>query len=338
MLTSSLFNLQKLGSANVSSQNQSGKNQPLLSSNTDEKLGSFGVHKIFERYFQEEISGLSPLTAKAKQYDLEKFLTFYQGTNGHLNLKEWLPRDTKLFIDELQKQNYAASTCNRALATVRAFGRWLRDEDIINHDPCRKIKDLQLPAFEPKRIDDQDYHRILKTSDVLSMTKRHEAAQDFRNKAMIILLNNSGLRIHEILSLRLWQLQEKGKKLVQIKCKGSKVRDVRISKECVEILFEYISSYRISQTDFLFVNRYGQNLSRNGIAKALNKIASVASVSLPEKIKVTPHRFRHRHGYNARKLKGDVFAASRLGHSTLNYVGRYATLSSEEETDLVEKL
>lgn len=338
MPISSLFNLPVTGSPNVSSQNQRDQIESFLPSNTDEKLGPFGVYKIIERYFQEEISGLSPLTAKAKQYDLEKFLTFYQGMNGHSNLQEWLPRDTKLFIDELQKQNYAPSTCNRILATVRAFGRWLRDEGEINHDPCRKIRELQLPAFEPKRIDDQDFHRLLKTSDVLTMTRRHEAAQDFRNKAMIVLLNNSGLRIHEILSLRLWQLEEKGKKLVQVKCKGSKVRNVRISKECVEILLEYISSYRISQTDFLFVNRYGQKLSRNGIAKALNKIASIASASLPEKIKVTPHRFRHRHGYNARKLKGDVFAASRLGHSTLNYIGRYATLSTEEESDLVEKL
>ena len=115
---------------------------------------------------------------------------------------------------------------------------------------------------------------------------------------------------------------------------------VKISKETAVSVKEYLENHRTSGSNFLFTNRYGSRLSRNGIAKALDKVAGIASVSLAddEKIKITPHKFRHSVGYRARQLKGDVWAAKRLGHSSLNYIGRYATLDDGEEEELIEKL
>jgi len=309
-----------------------------------EKVDDFGSHKNFQtllkRYFEEEVMGLSLLTIKAKREDLQKFLLFFHGINNNFNASEWHLRDSKLFVDELIKQGYAPASVNRILATVRAFGRWLRDIGIINNDPCRKIKELQPLPLKPKRIDDLSYHRLMKTSDVLTNGQQSEHSQNFRNKTIMALLNNSGLRIHEILGLKLWQFQDKGKKLVEIRCKGGKIRDVRISKECCELINEYISVHRTDLSDYLFTNRYGKQLSRNGIGKALHRISGITNVRLgsQEKIQVTPHKFRHRHAYNVRQLKGDSFAAQRLGHSSLAYIGRYATPDSREEEDLVEKV
>jgi len=283
---------------------------------------------------------LSPLSIKAKQEDLQKFLLFFHGINNHLKADEWYLRDSKLFVDELIKQEYAPASVNRILATIRAFGRWLRDEGVITHDPCWKIRELQIAPLKPKRVDDLSFHRLMKTSDVLTSGQQSEHSQNFRNKTMMALLNNSGLRIHEILGVKLWQFHDKGKKLVEVRCKGGKIRDVRISKECCELINEYISVHRTDGSDYLFTNRYGDNLSRNGIAKAIHRVAGVANVRLrlQEKIHVTPHKFRHRHAYNVRQLKGDSFAAQRLGHSSLAYIGRYATSDSKEEEDLVEKV
>ncbi len=162
----------------------------------------------------------------------------------------------------------------------------------------------------------------MKTADVLTSGQQSEHSQHFRNKTMMNLLNNSGLRIHEILGLKLWQFQNNGKKLIQVHCKGRKIRDVRISKECCELIGQYIDEYRTSGGEYLFTNRYGNHLSRNGIAKAIHQIAGVANVRLTsqEQIHITPHKFRHRHAYNVRLLKGDSFAAQRLGHSSLAYI------------------
>lgn len=309
-----------------------------------EKVGAIPSDKDFlillRRYFDEEVMGLSPLSIKAKREDLGKFLQFFNRMNGHLRVNEWLPRDTKTFIDDLIKQNYKPSTINRTLASVRTFGKWLHGNGIINLDPCRKIRELQLPAPEPKRITELDFHRIMKTVEVFISAPKSKLDQSFRNKTIMVLLYNSGLRINEILNLKVIQVQSVGKKLVHVYCKGNKVRDVKISKECIELIEEYISNYRIGGSEYLFTNRYGEKISRNGFAEALHLIAKTASVNLPdgEEFFVTPHRFRHSVGYRARELKGDVWAAERLGHASLNFVGRYGTISDIDDEKLVDEL
>lgn len=309
-----------------------------------EKVGEIPSDKDFlillRRYFDEEVMGLSPLSIKAKREDLGKFLLFFNRMNGHLRVEEWLPRDTKAFVDELIKKSYKASTINRTLASVRTFGKWLHGNGIINHDPCRKIRELQLPAPEPKRVTELDFHRIMKTVEVFISAPKSKLDQSFRNKTMMVLLYNTGLRINEILNLKVIQLQVVGKKLVHVYCKGNKVRDVKISKECVELIEEYVSNYRICGSEYLFTSRHGEKISRNGIAQALHLIARMASINLPdgEELLVTPHRFRHSVGYRARELKGDVWAAERLGHTSLNFVGRYGTTSDSDNESLVDKL
>jgi len=97
---------------------------------------------------------------------------------------------------------------------------------------------------------------------------------------------------------------------------------------------------RAGASPWLFVNRYGGRLSTKGGGEALAKIADYANATLAEadRVKVTPHRLRHRHGYQCRQLKDAVFAAKRLGHSSLKFVERYATTDDAEEESIVEKL
>ncbi|MGK5085481.1 tyrosine-type recombinase/integrase [Bdellovibrionota bacterium FG-1] len=113
-----------------------------------------------------------------------------------------------------------------------------------------------------------------------------------------------------------------------------------ITTEAAELVRDYVDHHRTAGSDFLFSNRYGQHLSRNGIAEALHRLASHASVNLPagDKIELRPHLLRHRHAYKARSVHGDVFAAKRLGHSSLRHLERYAGLSEQEERDLIERM
>ena len=309
--------------------------------NMPQKVGTFASDKDFRsvvpRYFVEEVAGGSPLTAKAKRDDLKKFLLYYQGLNGHLRANEWQPRDSRLFIEELQRQGYMPATVNRQLATLRTFGKWLRDKQVISVDPCKGIKDLVLPTCQPKAVRDIEYHRICKAADVLIGKPTTKISQDVRNRAIVELLNSSGLRISEVLDLRVSQLV--GKKLVNVRCKGGKYRDVLITKHAAEMVHDYIQSHRISTEPWLFVNRYGGCLSSKGAGDGLAKIAAYANATLPEseKIHLHAHRLRHRHGYQARKLKDPVFAAKRLGHASLKYVERYAGLDEAEEEALIEQ-
>ena len=116
---------------------------------------------------------------------------------------------------------------------------------------------------------------------------------------------------------------------------------MRIRTETAELIKEYVSFFRTNGSNFLFTNRYGDRLSRNGIAKGFRMITGHANafIGAAEKIdNLKPHALRHRAGYRARKLKDVAWAAKKLGHASLRHVERYATLNEDEENRLVEIL
>ncbi len=310
--------------------------------NLPQKVDKFGSDKVFPvllaRYFREEIAGKSPLTIKAKKDDLKKFLIFYQAMNGHLRADEWMVRDTRLFLDELQKQSYSPATINRVLATLKSFGSWLREVDVLRVLPCKGITELHLEPLPPKAIRDIEFHRLNKSADVLVNGGSAKYSQDFRNKVMLATLDASGLRVSELLNLKSDQLQ--GKKLVNVRCKGGHVRDVLIRQDVAEMIREYVEQQRVAGSSFLFTNRYGGQISRNGVANAFDKIAGYANASLPidQHINLTPHLLRHRHGFKCREAKDPVFAAKRLGHRSLTYVERYSKMNDGEESVVLEKV
>lgn len=290
------------------------------------------------RYFQEEVVGRSSHTLYARKADLTKFCSFYRSLNGHLRAKELMPRDTKLFINDLQAQGYAANSINRHLGSVRAFGSWLLANGFLKVHPCRAIKDLHVDLGPPKAPRDREYHRLRKTADALVNASCSRDSQNFRNLVILETLNASGLRISELLSIKLSQL--KGKKFHNVLCKGNKIRSVSIKAETCDLIEDYIEHYRINGSDYLFTSKNGQHLDRITVWKALKKIAQVASATLSpeERMTLHPHMLRHRHGFKAREAKDAVFAATRLGHSSLNFVQRYSQEIHEEERELIEQM
>jgi site-specific recombinase XerD len=294
--------------------------------------------ELIMRYFQEEVVGRSPHTLYARKIDLAKFCLFYQILNGHLRAKELMPRDVKLFLNELESKGYAPNTINRHLGSLRALGSWLLENGIVRVHPCNSIKDLHVNLGPPKAPRDKDYHRIRKAADALATAAPYDFSQDFRNMVMLEALNGSGIRISELLSLELQQFQ--GKKFHQLRCKGNKIRSVSIKSEICDLINEYINHHRASGSNYLFTSKEGQHLDRVSAWRALKKIARYASASLPpeEKLELHPHMLRHRHGFKCREIKDPVFAAARLGHSSLNYIHRYSQETHAEELELLESI
>lgn len=309
-----------------------------------QEMVPIGSHKDFAVvipiYFQQEVVGIrTPATANAKRQDLKKFLFHFQAVNGRLlPTDQWLPRDTRSFLDALVTEGYAPASINRMLATLRAFSYWLVESQVIKLNPCKGIRDLQLAPLAPRAIRDREWYRLQKTADVLATTPAKRYSQGIRNRAILAALNASGLRIGELLGLKLQQLV--GKKLVNVFCKGSKVRSILITQETAALLVEYVRDHRVNGSEYLFTNRYGGQLSRNGIAGAFHRIAAHASVNLPEdeQIELRPHLLRHRHAYKARSAHGDVYAAKRLGHASLKHLERYSMLTDAEEEELLERM
>ncbi len=310
------------------------------------KVGHFpsemvSMMDLVPKYYAEELSGLSPLTLKVRRTDLKKFFEFFQSMYGGLDARLWYPRDSRLFIDFLQRDGYAATYANRNLASIKSFGHWLWHSRYIDHDPVKGIREIHLDPPTPQALDEREWHRFQKAADLLIAKPRSKHSQDFRNKVIAITLEASGLRIEELLSLRLDQLV--GNRLINVAAKGRKIRAaVTIKRGVSEMMRDYINNWRIDGSDYLFTNRYGGRLSRNGVAQALNRIALVAgsAFSEGEKIKIHPHKFRHTHAKRLYDATHDpLLVARRLGHgSGTKYVGRYATTSDQEIDDVLDQI
>lgn len=302
------------------------------------KVRNSSNHKSGEvvlRDYFAEVSGLSPLTLEAKMRDLKKFTAFFMEVTGGLDLSSWLPIDSARFSSQLQNR-YAPATVNRIMASLKSFGRWGRENGHWQLDPCKGIRDLALPELKPKAVPAQDLHRIRRTCELLSLRQgMRDYDQSLRNHAIIESLNSSGLRVSELLRLRLDQVE--GKRFKRVLCKGGRVRDVLIGSAAAAVIQRYVAEGRKSTSPYLFVNRWGEPLTRNGLGKVLRGIANLAS-SENHPVKLTPHMLRHSHGYAAREAKDAVFAQRRLGHSSLRYIERYCTTPDDVEEKLVEEI
>src|ERR1035437_2172196 len=110
----------------------------------------FDLPNLILKYFQEEVVGRSVHTLYARKVDLAKFCLFYRSLNGHLRASELMPRDVKLFLNDLQSRGYAANTSNRHLGSIRAFGTWLLENGVVRIHPCKSIRDLHVELGPPK--------------------------------------------------------------------------------------------------------------------------------------------------------------------------------------------
>lgn len=311
---------------------------PAKSTHFMQQMEEDSLPRLAIQYFQEEVLGRSPLTLLIRKRDLERFFRFYQELNGHLSVTGLAVRDVKLFLTELQRKGAAPNSINRSLSSVRAFGGWLLSQGYVRLHPCKGIRDLRVDLGPPKAPRDREYFRILKTAQTLADANETTVNQSFRDLVIIEALNATGLRVSELLSLTIPQF--KGKKFLNVLCKGGRVRSVTMKSTVAELITEYIESHRVGGSDFLFTSKTGKQLDRVTAWKKLTRIAMLASTLFPrdEAIRLTPHCLRHRHAYQCRKAKDPVFAASRLGHSSLTYIQRYSQETAAEERELIENI
>jgi len=306
-----------------------------------EKLLPRGSDNMIGRlndYYQNHIAGLSIASQRAIKYDLQLFLKFFFNTNGNkVSLETWTVRDSKLFQESLLNQ-YAPASVNRTMSSVRAFGKYLRDEGVFKNDPCSKIRVLKLPEPKSRGISSSDYHRLLKAVEILIQNPKSKHSQFYRDYVILTVLNSSGLRISELLHLKINQFDHQKRKLMQVRRKGGRYTDTLIKKESSELLRVYIETFRKSSTDFIFVNYRGEGpLSRNAISKAFRKIAQQASAWGGE-VKLRPHMVRHKHGRDCYIARGVSFAAKRLSHSSLTHTQRYIVEDEESEREAIEEI
>ncbi len=268
----------------------------------------------------------SPHTVAAYQRDLGRFLTFLgDGARPDSWGKPEVERYLGHLIDDVQ---LAPRSAARALSAVRTFGRWLMRENLRADDPAAQLKTPRLGRPLPVVLSEPE-------ADALVTTPDGDGPRDLRDRAMLELLYATGLRVTELISVRIEDLQLEGG-ILRTTGKGKKTRLVPLGEAARDAIRTYLAGARQELLDRatraglrklpaeLFITARGTKMTRQGFWKNLKRYALAAGVRL----EVSPHKLRHSfathlldHGADLRSVQ------AMLGHADLATTQIYTHVS-----------
>jgi len=267
-------------------------------------LDTFYNYMLIER-------GLSKNTIESYGRDITKFLNFIYNSISK-SLTECVNKDLVLFLSDLKEKNYSSKSIARNVSSIKSFYRFLHNENIIKNNPFIEIKTPRTEKRLPEVLNEDEVDLVLNTPDV-------NFNSGLRDKALFEVLYATGLRVTELISLTVNNVNLEAGFLI-VMGKGSKERIVPMGEEAVSWIRRYFSDSRpnfLKNTisDFLFLNRYGKPLSRQGLWKIIKKYCLIAGITK----NVSPHTFRH--SFASHLLGGGADLRSvqtMLGHSDIS--------------------
>lgn len=227
------------------------------------------------------------------------------------------------YLMDLQKQGRATSTISRNLASIRSFCQYLLNVNMIKEDPTLNLK---APKIE-KKIPDV---LTIKEVNHLLAQPSSENFKGIRDKAMLELLYATGLKVSEIVSLN---IDEVDLDIGVVHAKGSDgvERIIPVGRTAIKALLSYIKRYRMESEDSskeaLFINHSGNRLTRQGFWKILKQYTKQSNI----KKTITPHTLRHSFAVHLIENGADLKTVQEiLGHSDLSTTQIYAFASNSK--------
>ena len=265
--------------------------------------------------------GLTDQTIKSYQNDLDIYQGFLQ-ENG----VEQVCDITSQNIKDILKSRVScesSSTVAHNLTVIKNFHKYLIKENIVRDDVSLFISRPKLQKRLPRSLSVEEVDRLL---DITLVTPF-----DYRNKAMLELMYGAGLRVSELVSLTLNQVDlENG--LIRIMGKGRKEREIPIGEYGIYYLTQYLDcrSQLIKyhrQEEALFLNNHGKQITRQGFFKILKKLLLEKGLN-PD---VSPHTLRHSFATHLLSRGADLRSIQEmLGHSDISTTKIYTQVSDEK--------
>jgi integrase/recombinase XerD len=288
----------------------------------DELLDAYLDHLRVER-------GLAQNTLEAYSRDLTEFVRWVEEHLGR-SLREVKEEDVRFYFLGKKQRGMSARSLRRKASSLRGLYRFLQKEGRVDEDPTQLLEVPRLGVPLPRDLTLDEVDRLLAQPDP-------GEALGIRNQAMLELLYATGLRVSELLALRLKDLNlEVG--YVVAYGKGKKERLVPIGEAAMEKLKEYLSSVRpglakSGRAPYVFLNRSGKGLSRQGFWKILKRYALQAGISSP----VTPHVLRHSFATHLLERGADLRSVQlMLGHASISTTQIYTHLNRERLKQIYE--
>ena len=279
--------------------------------------------KQFESYLQLEKS-LSGNSVEAYRNDLGKLRAFLEATNQNVDPAQVTPAHLQGFLQWVNELGMSATTQARILSGIRAFYKFLIMENIVTADPTDNIEAPKLRRKLPDTLSFQEIEELFAAIDV----SKPEGA---RNKAMLETLYSSGLRVSELVDLKLSNFYpDLG--FLKVVGKGNKERLVPVGRDALKYIQIYLEHFRKDlkikpgQEDFLFLNRRGAKLTRVMVFLIIKELAEKIGLNK----QISPHTFRHSFATHLIEGGADLRAVQEmLGHESITTTEIYTHLDRD---------
>lgn len=277
--------------------------------------------KLYVRYLRLE-RNLSPNTIEAYRNDLAHLEAFMMRNN--LRLENVTLEQLHTFAASLHEYGITPRSQARVLSGVRSFFRFLVLDGVVESDPTELLEWPSLPEHLPVVLTLEEIDRI---EDSIDLSK----AEGARNRAIIEVLFSCGLRVSELVNMKLSDLYLEDRVLL-VRGKGNKERLVPVSNKAIADLKRWffdrnLMKIKPGEDDYVFLNRRGAHLTRTMILIMVKRQAEKAGI----KKTISPHTFRH--SFATALLQGGADLRSiqaMLGHEKIDTTLVYTHISNEQ--------
>lgn len=268
-------------------------------------------------------------TEMSYKRDLEKWQHFMKQKEIH-RILEVTEEAMASYIQYLEESRFAAATVSRSVASLKAFYHFLMQEGIISEDISEKLKAPKIEKKIPEIMSPEEVVRLLEQPG-------GDSPKEIRDKAMLELLYATGIRVTELITLKVTDVNMQMNFLI---CRdASKERVIPFGGAAKSALDKYLGNIRESmiedkKSDILFANCSGQPMSRQGFWKLIKYYARKADI----KADITPHTLRHSFAAHLVENGADLRSVQEmLGHSDISTTQVYAHLNHNRIREVYAK-
>jgi integrase/recombinase XerD len=280
--------------------------------------------------------GFSANTKLAYENDLHQLAGFLEAEAAKRGtIPPWaaFDRPTMLrYLTELKDRKYAATTLARKVAAIKSFFTFLVSEGMLHDNPTRDVPSPRVGKSLPRPI------TIAQARLLLEQPARQSTPEAKRDRAMLELLYATGMRVSELVSLNLTDIDTTGG---YVRCfgKGHKERLIPMYRQAGVVLKEYVEDARpklvhVNEEKAVFVNRRGERLTRQGLWQILKGYARAVGME----DQVTPHTLRHSFATHMLSGGADLRSVQELlGHANISTTQVYTHLTNDHIRRAYEK-
>jgi integrase/recombinase XerD len=269
--------------------------------------------------------GLSQNTVKSYKKDIDSFLSWSYNLDN-LNFVNFQEAEINNYISFLFESKLKSSSVNRKISSLKALYLYLIKKNIINNSPVSEIVTPKQEKYLPISMSEDEVDKLLASLDL-------SIEIEVRDKAMIEMLYATGMRISELLNLKIIDM-DINRCVVKVLGKGSKERLIPFGESALEALNSYFSVRKNSTSKEVFLSNRGSKLSRVAFWKRIKIYLSRANL----KESISPHTLRHAFATHLLNRGADLRSVQLLlGHSDLSTTQIYTHIAKQRLGEVLKK-